>query len=113
MGNIFSSHHNFIASNDNNCISIILSSFDKNELSLACNEIKNIASTTSATLVGPRPHPNRRKVFCLLRSPHVNKNSLEHFELIHHSRFIEIKHWQLETLEQLIALEVPSGVSVN
>ena len=45
---------------------------------------------TQAKIVGPIPLPVKKKIYCVLRSPHVNKDSREHFEIRKHSRIIDI-----------------------
>ena len=53
-------------------------------------------------IVGPVPLPRRRRVYCVLRSPHVNKDSREHFEIRVHKRLVDIHFpswltlWNLE-----------------
>ncbi|MCO5577509.1 hypothetical protein L7F22_031340 [Adiantum nelumboides] len=37
--------------------------------------ILNAARSTEREIMGPLPSPTRRPVYCVLRSPHVNKNS--------------------------------------
>jgi small subunit ribosomal protein S10 len=61
-------------------IRIRLKAFDRRLLDTSCDKIVETASRTDATAVGPIPLPTRRKIFCVLRSPHVDKDSREHFE---------------------------------
>ena len=45
-----------------------------------------------ATVAGPVPLPNRRRIYTVLRSPHVNKDSREQFQIITHSRLLDVKN---------------------
>merc|ERR1719299_274939 len=94
-------------------IRIKLKSYDLNELKDTCEAISGIAHETNAVLSGPTPLPMKKKVFCVLRSPHVNKDSREHFEIRTYSRIFEIKRWSPDTVDRLMAYEVPSGVDVK
>lgn len=49
----------------------------------------------------------------MLRSPHVNKDSREQFEVRTHQRLVDIKDLSAETIEKLMALDVPAGVDVE
>merc|ERR1719183_262449 len=101
------------ASPHTNKIRINLKSFDLNELNDTCEAISSIATETNAVISGPTPLPMKKKVFCVLRSPHVNKDSREHFEIRTYSRIFEIKRWSSDTVDRLMAYEVPSGVDVK
>merc|ERR1711959_199426 len=92
---------------------INLKSFEMSELKETCEAIKNIAIETGAIISGPVPLPMKKKVYCVLRSPHVNKDSREHFEIRTYSRVFEIKRWSPDTVDRLMVYEVPSGVDVN
>nr|YP_010276953.1 ribosomal protein S10 [Thalassionema bacillare]UHY40476.1 ribosomal protein S10 [Thalassionema bacillare]UHY40863.1 ribosomal protein S10 [Thalassionema bacillare]UHY41121.1 ribosomal protein S10 [Thalassionema bacillare] len=58
--------------------------------------------------------PNRKRIYCILRSPHVDKDSREHFEIRKHSRFVEVSY-NLEEyphmIETLMNLDLSAGVS--
>merc|ERR1712224_298254 len=103
----------FGSSSDSNKFRIKLKSFNLEELKETCTAIQGIATETGASLSGPVPLPVRKKIYCVLRSPHVNKDSREHFEIRTYSRLFEVKKWSQETLEKLMLYEVPSGVHVN
>ena len=67
----------------------------------------------SVKIVGPVPLPTRKKIYCVLRSPHVNKNSREHFEIRIHKRLIDILSPSDDIINILKNLDVPSGVEIN
>ena len=56
-------------------IRIRLKAFDRRMLDLSCDKIIQTADTTSASAIGPIPLPTKRKIYCVLRSPHVDKDS--------------------------------------
>merc|ERR1712039_32136 len=94
-------------------INIKLKSFDLHELNEASKAIMTIVTDAGAVLSGPIPLPMKKKIYCVLRSPHVNKDSREHFEIRTHSRLFEIKHWSPDMVDRLMSYEVPSGVDVQ
>ena len=53
-------------------IRIRLKAFDRRMLDLSCDKIIQTADTTSASAIGPIPLPTKRKIYCVLRSPHVD-----------------------------------------
>ena len=57
-------------------IRIRLKAFDRRMLDLSCDKIIETADTTAATAIGPIPLPTKRKIYCVLRSPHVDKDCL-------------------------------------
>merc|ERR1711907_38342 len=111
---IHSSNYKMIGQNEmKNKMRIKIKSFDQKELCKTCLAVENIAALTGAVLSGPVPLPTSKKIYCVLRSPHVNKDSREHFEIRTHSRLFEINRWTPDTVDRLMALEVPSGIDVN
>ena len=71
-------------------IRIRLKSYDSTLLNISCEKIIDTASRTDSLTMGPIPIPTRRKIYCVLRSPHVNKDSREHFETRTHKRIIDV-----------------------
>ncbi|HEA83970.1 MAG TPA: 30S ribosomal protein S10, partial [Thermodesulfobacterium geofontis] len=49
----------------------------------------------------------------VLRSPHIDKNSREQFEIRIHKRLIEILEPTQQTIDALMQLELPAGVEVE
>jgi len=64
-------------------------------------------------VAGPVPLPTKIEKFCVLRSPHVNKKSREQFEIRTHKRLIDIINPNEDTIEALMKLELPAGISVD
>nr|YP_009402751.1 30S ribosomal protein S10 [Compsopogon caeruleus]ARX96170.1 30S ribosomal protein S10 [Compsopogon caeruleus] len=57
---------------------------------LSCDQIVDTAGRTKAVAIGPVALPTKRRIYCVLRSPHVDKDSREHFEIRYHRRIIDI-----------------------
>ena len=94
-------------------IRIKLESFDHELLDASCQQIIEKVQTTQSKVVGPIPLPTKKRIYCVLRSPHVNKDSREHFEMRTHKRLIDIHFPSDNTIESLRNLEIPSGVDVE
>lgn len=94
-------------------IRIKLKSFDHRLLDKSTTEIVDTAKRTGAKIAGPVPLPTRINRFCVLRSPHVNKNSREHFEIRTHKRLVDILEPTQQTIDELMKLDLASGVEVE
>ena len=94
-------------------IRIRLQSFDHRLLDQSVKEIVIKAKRTGANLSGPIPLPTRIHRFCVLRSPHLDKKSREHFEMRIHKRLIDISDYNNETIEELQKLDLPAGIDVE
>jgi small subunit ribosomal protein S10 len=64
-------------------------------------------------VTGPVPLPTQRKVFTVNRSPHVNNDSKEQFQLCTYKRLLDIYSSTPKTIDALMKLELPSGVEVE
>lgn len=94
-------------------IRIKLKSFDHRLLDQSIAEIVAKAKRTGAKVSGPIPLPTKIQRFCVLRSPHVDKRSREHFEMRIHKRLIDISNYNNETIEELQKLDLPAGIDVE
>ncbi len=94
-------------------IRIRLKAFDHGLLDTSCDRIVDTAKRTGASAVGPIPLPTRRKIYCVLRSPHVDKDSREHFETRTHRRIIDIYQPSPKTIDALMKLDLPAGVDIE
>ena len=94
-------------------IRIRLKAFDRRMLDLSCDKIIETADNTAATAIGPIPLPTKRKIYCVLRSPHVDKDSREPFETRTHRRIIDIYSPSAKTIDALMKLDLPSGVDIE
>jgi len=95
-----------------NRIRIRLKSYDYKILDQSVERIISTAERSGATVVGPIPLPTEKKIFCVLRSPHVDKESREHFEMRIHKRLILLQP-SPQTVEHLSSLDLPSGVDIE
>ena len=94
-------------------IRLKLQSFDHRLLDKAVKQIVLTAKRTGAQLMGPVPLPNKRRCFTVLRSPHIDKKSREQFELTTHKRILDIISPSDKTMENLMKLNISSGVDVE
>ena len=94
-------------------IRIKLKSYNPNLIINSCGKIIETALRTNATIVGPVVFPTKRKLYCVLRSPHVDKDSREHFEIRTHSRMIDIYTLSSQTIDSLMKLNIPDGVDIE
>jgi small subunit ribosomal protein S10 len=94
-------------------IRIRLKAFDHKLLDQSSVEIVDTAKRTGARVAGPIPLPTKIEKFCILRSPHVDKRSMEHFEIRTHKRLMDILDPTQQTIDALMKLELASGVEVE
>lgn len=96
-----------------NQIRIKLKAYDNKLLEICCNKIIDTANRTETKIIGPVAMPKKRRIYCVLRSPHVDKDSREHFEIRTHSRIIDIKDPSSQTIDLLMKLNIPAGVDIE
>tara|TARA_B100000959_G_C14614703_1_gene473621 strand:- start:199 stop:504 length:306 start_codon:yes stop_codon:yes gene_type:complete len=94
-------------------IRIKLKSYDYNLVDKSADKIVKTVKATGAVITGPIPLPTHRKIFTVLRSPHVNKKSREQFKLNSYKRLLDIYSSSSKTIDALMKLELPSGVEVE
>ena len=97
----------------NNKIRIKLKSYDPNLLVKSCTSIIDTAQRTNTKSIGPIPLPTKKKVYCVLRSPHVDKDSREHFEVRSHSKIIDIHEPSSNMIDLLMKLNIPAGIDIE
>lgn len=98
---------------ENQKIRIKLKAFEHRILDKVVKDIVNTAKRTGARVVGPIPLPTRIEKFCVTRSPHVDKNSREQFEIRTHKRLIDIFEYNPQTIDALKNLELSAGIDVE
>ncbi|KAL0320868.1 UNVERIFIED_CONTAM: 30S ribosomal protein S10, chloroplastic [Sesamum radiatum] len=79
----------------------------------SCKQIMDAARTTNAKTMGPVPLPTKKRVYCVLKSPHVHKDARFHFEIRTHQRLIDILYPTAQTIDSLMQLDLPAGVDVE
>lgn len=94
-------------------IRIRLKAFDHRVLDQATFEIVGTAKRTGARVRGPMPLPTRIERFTVLRSPHIDKKSMEAFEIRTHKRVLDIVDPTPQTVDALMKLDLPAGVDVE
>jgi len=94
-------------------IRVVLKSFDQRLLDSSAYRIVENAEQTGANVSGPIPMPVKIKRFCVIRGPHVDKRSREHFEIRTHKRIIDILDPTPVTIETLTRLDLPAGIDVS
>lgn len=94
-------------------IRIVLKAFDHRVLDLSASQIVDTAERSGATVAGPIPMPTSLRRFCVIRSPNIDKDSREHFEIRTHKRLIDILQPTPATLEALSKLNVAAGVDIS
>jgi len=92
-------------------IRVRLESFNHELLNSSCKKIVNILQNTSLDSFGIISLPTRRRIYCVLRSPHVDKDSREHFEIRVHKRILEINYDpEVPVLDLLSEADLPPGI---
>ena len=94
-------------------IRIKLQSYDHNLVDKSAEKIVKTVRSTGAVVTGPIPLPTHKKIFTVLRSPHVNKKAREQFQLCTHKRLLDIYTSSSRTVDALSKLDLPSGVDVE
>jgi len=92
---------------------IFLRSFDNEFINIASEQLSLALKKSDSEISGVVALPTRIKRFCVLRSPHVDKDSREHFELRLYKRFFDIETISPSVLDLLLKIELPSGVSCS
>ncbi len=94
-------------------IRVRLKSYDARVIDTCCQQILDTAIRTGAKVIGPVPLPTDRSVYTVNKSPFVDKNARDHFEIRIHKRLIDIVSPTEKTMDSLSHLELPAGVDVE
>lgn len=94
-------------------IRIRIKGYDHEIVDQSTKKIVDTAVSTGAKVVGPIPLPTSRNLYCVIRSPHVYKDSREQFEMRTHKRLIEIVDAKPKTADALSRLDLPAGVEIE
>ncbi len=94
-------------------IRLKLKAYDHRVLDRSVSAIVDAVRRTGAELRGPIPMPTKIKRYTVLRSPHINKDSREQFEIRIHSRMIDIVSATSETIDSLMKLDLAPEVEVE
>jgi small subunit ribosomal protein S10 len=94
-------------------IRIRLKAFDHRILDQSARQIVDTAERTGAHVVGPVPLPTRIEKYTVIRSPFIDKDSREQFEIRTHKRLIDVVEPGSKTVDQLMRLQLPAGVDIE
>ena len=94
-------------------IRIRLKAYDHKILDQSALQIVEAAERMGATVAGPIPLPTRIEKFCVIRGPHIDKDSREQFEIRTHKRLIDILEPTPKTVNALVGLSLPAGVDIQ
>ena len=94
-------------------IRIKLKAFDHRILDQSVVQIVEAAERTGAAVIGPVPLPTHIQKFCVNRSPFIDKDSREQFEIRTHKRLIDILDPSAKTIDAMTQLTLPSGVDIE
>jgi small subunit ribosomal protein S10 len=103
----------FMAAPSAQKIRIRLKGFDYRILDASAHEIVETAKRTGSKVTGPIPLPTRIEKFTVNRSPHVDKKSMEQFEIRTHKRLLDIVEPTAKTVDELRKLNLPAGVDIT
>lgn len=94
-------------------VRIRLKAYDHRVLDQSAKQIVEEAERTGAIVAGPVPLPTRIEKFTVMRSPFIDKDSREQFEIRTHKRLIDIIEPSSKTLDNLMRLNLPAGVDIE
>ena len=94
-------------------IRIKLRAYDHEILDAAARDIADHVMRTGAKVVGPVPLPTERHIYTVIRSPHKDKDSREHFQMLTHKRLIDIMEATSKTVQELQRLNLSAGVDIE
>jgi len=90
-----------------------LKAFDHRLVDQSAREIVETARRTGARVHGPIPLPTRKELYTVLISPHVDKDARDQYEIRTHKRVIDIVNPSEKTVDALMKLDLPAGISVQ
>jgi small subunit ribosomal protein S10 len=92
---------------------IALKAYETNLLNESCEQILEAVENGGIKAIGPIPLPTKRRLYCVLRSPHVNKDAREHFEIRVHKKIIDVYKPNEMVMENLRKLDLAAGVDIE
>jgi small subunit ribosomal protein S10 len=92
---------------------IRLKAYDHRVLDESARRIVEAAERTGARVVGPVPLPTKIERWTVRRSPFIDKDSQEHFEMRTHKRLIDVMDPDAKTIDTLTRLNLPAGVDIE
>ena len=97
----------------NQKVRIKVKGFDHKLVDQAVKQIVEAVESTGGIVIGPVPLPTHLEKFCVIRSPNIDKDSREQFEIRTHKRLIDILQPRSKTIDALTQLNLASGVEID
>ena len=94
-------------------IRIRLKAYDHKILDQSARQIVEAAERTGALVAGPVPLPTKIEKYSVMRSPFIDKDSQEQFEIRTHKRLIDVLDPSQQTINALMKLNLPAGVDIE
>ena len=94
-------------------IRIKLRAYDNKIIDKSARQIAETIERYGGKPIGPVPLPTEISKFTVNRSPFIDKESREHFEMRVHKRLIDIKQTTPKIIESLTNLSLPAGVDIE
>ena len=94
-------------------IRIRLKAYDHRVIDQSAKRIVETAERSGAQVAGPVPLPTKIERFTVIRSPFIDKDSQEHFEIRTHNRLIDVMEPDSKTIDMLMRLNLPAGVDIE
>ncbi len=94
-------------------IRIRLKAYDHELIDQSTKKIVETVNRTGADIRGPIPLPTDKHRYTVIRSPHKDKDSREHFEMRIHKRLLDIIEPTPKTVDSLQRLDLPAGVDIE
>ena len=92
-------------------VRLLLKSYDQALLKEALEEVANALANSECQVAGAASLPMDISSFCVLRSPHVDKKSREHFEIRTYRKLVDVFVEKPDNLNILLRASLPAGVS--
>src|ERR1051325_10413355 len=90
-------------------IRIRLKAYDHEIIDQSTKKIVETVVRTQAKIRGPVPLPTEKHRYTVIRSPHKDKDSREHFEMRIHKRLLDILEPSPKTVDSLQRLDLPAA----
>jgi len=94
-------------------VRVKIKGFDHRLVDQSVKQIVEAVERTGAIIAGPVPLPTHIRKFCVIRSPNIDKDSREQFEIRTHKRLIDILQPTSKTIDALTQINLPSGVEID
>ena len=92
-------------------IRVRLESFNSELLTSSCRKIVDTVQNNEINRLSVVALPTDKRIYCVLRSPHVDKDSREHFEIRIHKRILDISYDPSVNIFDLLSKsDLPPGI---